>query len=73
MSGNVYEWVCDLYGRYSIGSQSDPTGVTESSHRVLHGGYSYGTERLVRVSNRDNRVPSDQSYSIGFRLRKLSE
>ena len=38
---NIYEWTWGWYGRYSSGSQTDPTGVTGYSYRVLRGGYYY--------------------------------
>ena len=73
MSGNVYEWTWDGYGRYSSGSQTDPTGAT-SSLRVLRGGFYYDYEGYVRVSGRNDirRVPADRSSFIGFRLRTLA-
>ena len=41
ISVNIYEWTWGWYGRYSSGSQTDPTGVTGYSYRVLRGGYYY--------------------------------
>ena len=34
MSGNVFEWVWDIYGDYSSGSQTDPTGADSGPFRV---------------------------------------
>ena len=70
MSGNVYEWVWDLYGRYSSVTESDLTGVTESSNRVLCGGYYNVFKRYVRISHRYGYDPSVQCDSNVFRLRK---
>jgi|GEM_PF-1945338 len=37
MSGNVREWCNDWYGSYSDTSQTNPTGATSGSYRVLRG------------------------------------
>ena len=38
MSGNVWEWCNDWKGSYSSSSQSNPTGASSGSYRVLRGG-----------------------------------
>ena len=73
MSGNVYEWVWDWYGSYGSGSQTDPTGATGSSSRVLRGGACRYSEGSIRVSNRYNYGPASQYNYDGFRLRRLAE
>ena len=70
MSGNVREWTRECSGRYSSGTQTDPTGVTASSFRVLHGGYYNGFKRYVRISDLYEYNPSVQYCSNVFRLRK---
>ena len=68
MSGNVYEWCSDWYGSYSSGSQTNPTGPSSGSYRVLRGGGWDYFARLCRVSNRDCNYPGSRYCNYGFRL-----
>lgn len=68
MSGNVMEWCQDRYGRYSSGSQTNPTGPSSGSYRVLRGGSWDYDARFCRVSNRNINYPDDRRNYSGFRL-----
>ena len=68
MSGNVYEWCEDWFGDYSSGSQTNPTGLSSGSHRVLRGGGCYSSARDCRVSFRNRYNPDLRSSYDGFRL-----
>ena len=68
MSGNVWEWCSDWSGSYSSSSQTNPTGPTSGSIRVLRGGGWYGNAGGCRVSSRYYISPGSASYSIGLRL-----
>ena len=68
MSGNVCEWCQDWDGSYSSGSQTDPTGPSSGSVRVIRGGIWRNGARLCRVSNRNSFNPGYGSGIIGFRL-----
>ena len=68
MSGNVWEWCQDWHGSYSSGAQTNPTGPTSGSHRVLRGGGWDYSARYCRVSYRYYYSPSYRSYNFGLRL-----
>ena len=65
MSGNVSEWCSDWYGSYSSSSQTNPTGASSGSGRVLRGGSYYFEESNCRSANRSNFDPTSR---FGFRL-----
>ncbi len=68
MSGNVLEWCQDLYGSYSIISQTDPTGPSEGPGRVFRGGGWNNPTGFCRVSYRYGDFPSLYLNGLGFRL-----
>lgn len=68
MSGNVWEWCQDRYGRYSKSSQTNPTGATSGSFRVRRGGSWNFTARICRSSYRNESLPSLRNSDLGFRL-----
>ena len=68
MSGNVYEWIWDIYGGYSSRSQTDPTGPYTGPNRVFRGGSSGNGAMRARVSYRGNCDPTRRFDYLGFRL-----
>ena len=73
MTGNVCEWCQDWYGSYSSSSQTNPTGPSSGSIRVLRGGSWYSHAGTCRVSNRYSDSSDYRGSYNGFRLACLSE
>ena len=68
MRGNVWEWCSDWLGEYLSSSQTNPTGPTYGSTRVLRGGSWLNYARRCRVSNRNGYYPDSRGDLGGFRL-----
>ena len=73
MSGNVSEWVSDIYGEYGATPQTNPKGPAEGLYLLSRGGSFTNSEWRVRLSFRNNvqndsRTPAYKSKDLGFRL-----
>jgi formylglycine-generating enzyme required for sulfatase activity len=68
MTGNVCEWCQDWYGSYSSQVQTNPTGPSSASGRVIRSGGWYLDARNCRVSIRGSRALSNRFSSLGLRL-----
>lgn len=68
MSGNVWEWCQDWKGSYSSSAQTNPTGPSSGSIRVLRGGSWNSLARSCRVSFRYSNAPGSRVNRLGLRL-----
>jgi formylglycine-generating enzyme required for sulfatase activity len=73
MSGNVWEWCSDRYGKYNSEPQSDPHGPRSGATRVIRGGSWNGVESLTRVSYRIYFGPGIRGLESGLRLASSSK
>jgi len=64
----VWEWCWDLDDSYSSAAQTDPTGASSGSDRVLRGGCWFFSAEYVRSAYRYYSYPFYRNYYIGFRL-----
>ncbi|MBI5501816.1 MAG: SUMF1/EgtB/PvdO family nonheme iron enzyme [Deltaproteobacteria bacterium] len=67
MSGNVAEWVADVYDRYPSEPQTDPHGPANGRYRVVRGGGFHEGSAALRSTARWAADPADRSVGVGFR------
>ncbi|MDP3209351.1 MAG: SUMF1/EgtB/PvdO family nonheme iron enzyme, partial [Rhodoglobus sp.] len=68
MGGSVYEWVADWLGPYSSSPQTNPTGPTSGTRRVLRGGCWGNSDAIyMRATRRDGLSPTNQNIVDGIR------
>ncbi len=73
MSGNVWEFVWDIYNSYPYGNQTDYHGPSSGSYRCLRGGGWNVTNIQCGVSYREMFEPQANHYSTGFRVVRKAE
>jgi formylglycine-generating enzyme required for sulfatase activity len=68
MLGNVWEWCHDRYAAYPGGDETDPTGPSSGSSRVLRGGSWISYARHARAAYRSVFTPGFRIRSFGGRV-----
>jgi len=67
MSGNLWEWVNDWYGSYSVDDPNNPVGPGSGSCRVVRGACWGSDASDCRSAYRNNFDPSGRGSGAGFR------
>ena len=73
MTGNVAEWVWDIYGPYPSATVDDPAGIQFGTNRVYRGGSWENESRFTRVASRGAFGPGGYSAGLGFRVVRTIE
>lgn len=68
MTGNVWEWCSDRYGKYDSESKQNPEGASAGSFRVYRGGSWFSSPRYCRITKRFRDSPIYKYNYLGFRL-----
>ena len=68
MSGNVYEWCQDWLGEYGKYAQTNPTGPSWGTYRVVRGGDWRSLTEFCLVSYRLGSIPQHGVDVLGLRL-----
>jgi formylglycine-generating enzyme required for sulfatase activity len=73
MRGNVWEWVDDVFDRYSRNSSADPTGPVRGRLRTMRGGGWHSTVDALRSTFRLGADPEFRNSALGFRLARTGK
>ena len=65
MHGNVFEWTSDWYAPYSTEHQTDPTGPSTGTFKVLRGGSGNHKASYIRSANREPNYINRPYYFPG--------
>lgn len=74
MTGNVWQWINDLYEPYRAESAIDPAGAASGTRRILRGGSWMFHARYSRLAGyRNYQVPETSTGRDGFRIAVLPD
>ena len=68
MSGNIWEWCCDVFDDYTSAGVTDPLGPSVGPHRVGRGGAWNYESKLCRSAGRCRFEPTSTFFFLGFRV-----
>jgi formylglycine-generating enzyme required for sulfatase activity len=68
MHGNLWEWCADWYANYFTTAQTNPTGPSTGTGRVIRGGSWIDNALYCRSAARTFITPGSNFNNIGFRL-----
>jgi formylglycine-generating enzyme required for sulfatase activity len=68
MHGNVTEWCNDWYDTYSTSAQTNPTGPSTGTNRIIRGGSWYLNALYCRSAIRHQNLPEYYHSTNGFRV-----
>lgn len=72
MSGNLWEWCWDYYGRYPGPLMQDPAGPLAGKERVTRGGSYADPATSQRIARRAKVLPERRLPIVGLRLGRLA-
>ncbi len=72
MSGNVMEYVWDIYGDYPSGMQINPHGAVSGPYRSLRGGGFSLEENFCYVNSRNSNNETTGYEDLGFRICRIA-
>ena len=67
MIGGVWEWTTSGHGEYPYNADDGREAQVGPDQRVVRGGASVNSARMLRVANRNSDVPARSSDLVGFR------
>jgi len=68
VSGNLWEWCQDVYGKYPTHAVVDPRGPQSGSNKVRRGGSWFKYGYYCRCANRTYADAGDRYRTTGFRI-----